>query len=162
MVTSIGLKLFNLSFFHLIFHAYFKALLFLTIGSILHTILDIQDIRFTGSLINFLPISYIFLLVGFISLMALPFTTGYYSKESIIMMSFNFYGFISQYIFIVTLLTGFITVLYSIKFINNIFFNITRLSIFLLNHLHFFSLHLILALFILGYLSIFIGYFLFK
>ena len=80
MITIIGLKYYNLAFFHLIFHAYFKALLFLTAGSIIHTIFDLQDLRLSGALYNFLPLSYIFSIIGFTSLSGLPFTTGFYSK----------------------------------------------------------------------------------
>lgn len=164
MVTCIGLKLYNLSFFHLIFHAYFKALLFLTVGSILHTILDIQDMRFTGGLFNLLPISYIILLFGLTSLIGLPFTTGYYSKEGIIMMSYNYSNHstldlvLSEYVFIVTLLTAFITILYSGKFIYHLFFNTTKLSLFIFKHLHFYSLHLTLSISILSLITLVIGY----
>ena len=169
MVTCIGIKLYNLSFFHLIFHAYFKALLFLTVGSILHTILDIQDIRITGSLINFIPISYIYLIFGLTSLIGLPFTTGYYSKESIIMTSYNtpfkdstIILWLSQYIYLLTILTAFITILYSYKFIYNLFFNNTKLSIFILKNLHFYSLHLIMGISLLSFITLFIGYIFFK
>lgn len=168
MITCIALKLTHLSFFHLIFHAYFKALLFLTIGSIIHTILDIQDIRFTGSLINYLPISYIFLLIGLTSLIGLPFTTGFYSKESLIMMAYNnnFHSildlFLNKYVFIITLLTALITIIYSYKLIYNLFLNTTKLSLFLFKHLHFYSLNLILSLSILSFITLFIGYILFE
>ena len=166
MVTCIGLKLNNLSYFHLIFHAYFKALLFLTAGSILHTILDIQDIRFTGGLSLFIPLSYIFLLIGLTSLMGMPFTTGYYSKESIIMMSFNnhfnsnsfLHLFLNEYIYIITLLTAFLTILYSLKLIYFLFFNTTKLSIFIFKHIHFFSLHLTLSLSFLSFITLIFGY----
>jgi NADH-ubiquinone oxidoreductase chain 5 len=168
MVTCLGLKLNNLSFYHLIFHAYFKALLFLTIGSIIHTILDIQDIRLTGGLFSFIPLSYIWLLYGFTSLMGVPFTTGYYSKESIIMMSLNYsYNsywdlFLSQYIFILTLITAFLTIFYSMKFIFHLYFNITRLSIFILSHIHFYSLYIIISLSILSLMTLIVGYILNK
>lgn len=89
MIIIIGLKYLNLSFFHLMMHAYFKALLFLTAGSIIHTILDIQDLRKMGSLIKFLPFSYFLTIIGFTSLTGFPFSTGFYSKEIIINSSFS-------------------------------------------------------------------------
>lgn len=162
MVCCIGVKLNNLSYYHLIFHAYFKALLFLTVGSILHIILDIQDLRKTGGLINFMPIIYILLLIGLTSLIGLPFTTGYYSKESIIMMSYNKLDILSHYIFIITLLTAFITIFYSYKFIYSLFINHTRLSIFILKNVHYYSLHLLISLSILSIFTIYIGYILIK
>src|SRR5690606_10215336 len=89
MFIAIALKYYNLSLYHLFTHAFFKALLFLTVGSIIHTILDIQDIRLSGGLIKFLPLSYLFILYSITSLIGLPFTTGFYSKESIIMSAYS-------------------------------------------------------------------------
>lgn len=158
MVTIIGLKYYNLSFFHLLFHAYFKALLFLTAGSIIHTILDIQDLRIMGGLINWIKISYIVLLIGLTSLTGFPFTTGFYSKEMIINQSFISYGLWSEFIYLITLLSALLTILYSLNFIIRIFIKTTRLSIFTLKNLHYFSLHLTISLTILTIITIFIGY----
>lgn len=166
MVTIIGLKFFTLSYFHLIYHAYFKALLFLTAGSIIHTFIDIQDSRSTGALIKFLPISYLIIIIGFTSLTGLPFTTGFYSKEMILNQSIyteiaenNFYQYIPDFIYICTILTAFITILYSLKYIIILFFNNTKLSLFQLSHfLHFYSLYLIISLTIISLITIFLGY----
>ena len=77
----------NLSFYHLINHAYFKALLFLTAGSIIHLVFDLQDMRKSGGLLYFIPLSYLTLLIGLLSLSGVPFTTGFYSKESLLNIS---------------------------------------------------------------------------
>ena len=104
---------FSLSFYHLINHAYFKALLFLTAGSIIHSIFDLQDFRKLGSLIYFLPISYSTILIGFISLTGIPFSTGFYSKESILNNEIYSYQFIGEFIYWICLLSAFFTIFYS-------------------------------------------------
>jgi NADH-ubiquinone oxidoreductase chain 5 len=65
-------------------HAFFKALLFLSAGAIIHSMLDQQDIRRMGYLIRFLPVSYFMILIGSLALMGIPFLTGFYSKDFLI------------------------------------------------------------------------------
>jgi len=69
---SIGLSQYNVSIFHLCNHAFFKALLFLGAGAVIHAMSDQQDIRRLGGLIKFLPFTYTAILIGSLSLMALP------------------------------------------------------------------------------------------
>lgn len=160
MITIIGLKYYNLSFFHLLFHAYFKALLFLTAGCIIHTVFDIQDFRKSGALINFIPICYIVIIIGIASLTGIPFTTGFYSKEAIINSSFSINNdLFSNYVYILTLLTALLTMIYSLKFILQIFIKTTNLSITNLKHLHFSSKLLSFALLSIAFITIFFGYF---
>ena len=159
MITIMGLKYYNLSFFHLVFHAYFKALLFLTAGSIIHTVMDVQDLRLSGTLLKFLPISYCVSIIGFTSLAGLPFTTGFYSKESIINSSYYSLGYLSQFIYLITIITAFLTIAYSYRFILTIYFDTTRLSLFILKHLHYYSLNLTFSLIFISILTIFLGFF---
>lgn len=84
MIVACGLSQYNLALFHLLNHAFFKALLFLAAGSIIHSLNDEQDMRKFGNLIYYLPISYIAVLVGSLSIMAFPFFTGFYSKDLIL------------------------------------------------------------------------------
>jgi NADH-ubiquinone oxidoreductase chain 5 len=160
MITIIGLKYYNLSFFHLLFHAYFKALLFLTAGCIIHTVFDIQDFRKSGSLLYFIPIAYIVILIGIASLAGIPFTTGFYSKESIINSSFSINNdLLSNYVYLLTLLTALLTMIYSLKFILTIFIKTTNLSITILKNLHFSSKLLNFSLLFISFITIFFGYF---
>lgn len=158
MITIIGLLYFNLSFFHMVFHAYFKSLLFLTAGSIIHSIHDIQDLRRMGGLLIFLPLSYLFIFIGLTSLSGVPFTTGFYSKESIINSSFGVDNYLGSYVHLLTLFTAFITMFYSLKLLNIVFLKTTNLSLFALKNIHYYSNHLILSLSILSFITIFIGY----
>jgi NADH-ubiquinone oxidoreductase chain 5 len=159
MIVIIGIKFNNLSFFHLIFHAYFKALLFLTAGAIIHTIFDLQDFRKTGGLINFLPFISITTFIGSFSLLGFPFTTGYYSKEQILNNSFICLSLLSHYSYIILFIGALITIFYSYRFYLMIFINNIKLSLFNLKYIHFYSIHLFISLFILSFFTIFIGFF---
>nr|YP_009048885.1 NADH dehydrogenase subunit 5 [Wildemania schizophylla]AID57255.1 NADH dehydrogenase subunit 5 [Wildemania schizophylla] len=84
MVFICGLSYYNVGMFHLVNHAFFKALLFLSAGSVIHALSNEQDMRRMGSLIKHLPITYSAMLIGSLSLMGFPFLTGFYSKDLII------------------------------------------------------------------------------
>jgi retron-type reverse transcriptase len=81
MVLAVGLSKYDVSLFHVINHAFFKALLFLSAGSVIHSMADQQDIRRLGGLINFLPFTYTIMLIGSLSLLATPWLSGFYSKD---------------------------------------------------------------------------------
>ena len=87
MVYACGLSLYNLSLFHLFNHAFFKALLFLSAGSIIHSLNNEQDFRKMGGLLKILPNTYISLLIGSLSLCGFPFLSGFFSKDLIIELS---------------------------------------------------------------------------
>ena len=158
MITILGLKYNNLSLFHLMFHAYFKALLFLTAGAIIHTIFDLQDFRKTGGLLNLLPLQNILSIIGLSSLIGLPFSTGFYSKESILNNSYTTLNLLAQYSYIILIISALLTIFYSYRFFYVIFLGETKLSLFIFKNIHFYSLHLLIPLFILALLTIFIGF----
>lgn len=87
MIFCCGLSNYNVSIFHLTNHAFFKALLFLCAGSIIHAINDEQDMRRMGSLVNFMPTTYALMIVGSLALIGIPFLTGFYSKDIILEIS---------------------------------------------------------------------------
>jgi len=91
MLLACGFGGFNNSFFHLYTHAFFKALLFLTAGYVIHAVTDDQDMRRMGSLVYFLPFCYLMILYGSILLMGFPMTSGFFSKESIILLFKQYY-----------------------------------------------------------------------
>jgi NADH-ubiquinone oxidoreductase chain 5 len=95
MIMICGFSFYDLSLFHLINHGFFKALLFLSAGSIIHAINDEQDMRKYGALKNLLPLIYIFIIIGSIALIGLPFLSGFYSKDLIIEVALfsNFLSF---------------------------------------------------------------------
>jgi len=84
MVFACGISSYSVTMFHLMNHAFFKALLFLSAGSIIHALNDEQDMRRMGALNRILPYTYTMTLIGSLSLTGFPFLTGYYSKDFIL------------------------------------------------------------------------------
>jgi NADH-ubiquinone oxidoreductase chain 5 len=92
MLFACGISNYSTGLFHLMNHAFFKALLFLSAGSIIHAIADEQDMRRYGGLIKSLPFSYTMVLIGSLSLMGFPFMTGFYSKDAILELAYGSYS----------------------------------------------------------------------
>lgn len=105
----------NLAFFHLLTHALFKALLFICAGYIIHCSQNCQDIRFIGSLINFIPVTFTYFIICNFSLCGLPFLSGFYSKDLIV--EFIIISYINLFIFIIYILSLGLTVVYSFRLI---------------------------------------------
>jgi NADH-ubiquinone oxidoreductase chain 5 len=84
MILICGLSSYNLGLFHLFNHAFFKALLFLSAGSIIHIMGNEQDIRKMGGLASLSPFIYINVTIASLALMGFPFLAGFYSKDLII------------------------------------------------------------------------------
>ncbi len=115
MFISIGLSSYTIALLHLINHAFYKGLLFLSAGMIIHSVSDLQDLRKYGSLINYLPITYSVMLIASLSLVAFPFLTGYYSKDFIIELSYGQYSYSGITIYFITTFGAILTCLYSVK-----------------------------------------------
>ena len=115
MVIAIGLSSYNLALFHLINHAFYKALLFLGAGAVIHAVADNQDFRKYGGLIYYLPLTYSVMLIASLSLVAIPFMTGYYSKDLIIESSFGKSNYSSIIIYFIASIGAMFTTLYSAK-----------------------------------------------
>src|SRR3978361_1916864 len=98
MVIAVGLSSYNVSLFHLINHAFYKALLFLGAGSVIHAVSDNQDLRKYGGLKIFLPLTYTVMLIASLSLIALPFMSGFYSKDFILESSYGQFFYSSKII----------------------------------------------------------------
>merc|ERR1711907_32865 len=92
MVFACGLSGYSVGVFHLANHAFFKALLFLSAGSVIHAVADEQDMRRMGGLIKLLPMTYSAFLIGSLALMGFPYTTGFYSKDVILEVAFAKYS----------------------------------------------------------------------
>jgi len=113
MFLACGLSAYNLAMFHLFIHAFFKALLFLCAGSVIHSIGDEQDIRKMGGLFNYLPVTYTGLCIGFFSLAGLPFTSGFFSKDTIIELAMTKRTLPGAYAYICASLGAWCTAFYS-------------------------------------------------
>jgi NADH-ubiquinone oxidoreductase chain 5 len=121
MIFSCGLSNYVTSIFHLTNHAFFKALLFLSAGSIIHSVFDEQDIRKMGGLFTFLPFTFIVVLIGSLALIGFPFLTGFYSKDLILEFAFSTYNFLGYFSYVFGSLGAFLTSFYSTRLIFLIF-----------------------------------------
>ena len=158
MVMAVGLSQYNVALMHVVNHAFFKALLFLGAGAVIHSFSDQQDVRRLGGLINFLPFTYTAMLVGTLSLLATPWLTGFYSKDLIIELAFGQYTFEGTYAFILGSLTAGLTAFYSFRLISLVFLtgpNGPKTSYL---HSHEATLPVIIPLFVLALFSIFFGF----
>jgi len=115
LMVACGLSQYNAALFHLVNHAFFKALLFLSAGAVIHALNDEQDLRKYGGLVTLLPFCYILMLIGSFSLMALPFLTGYYSKEVIILSSYAAYSISGHLAYWISTVAAAFTALYSVR-----------------------------------------------
>ena len=88
MVMIAGLAQYNISLFHLFNHAFFKALLFLSAGSIIHALSNEQDMRKMAGMSQRLPFLYVVITIASLALMGIPFLTGFYSKDLILEVAF--------------------------------------------------------------------------
>lgn len=163
MIFCCGLSSYTVSMFHLSNHAFFKALLFLCAGSVIHAVSDEQDIRKMGSLVNFLPLTYSLMLIGSLALAGFPFLTGFYSKDFILELSQVFrysninltYGSFACWLGNISV---FFTAFYSFRLIYLTFINNFNGYKIVLKKVHESSFLILFPLIILSLGSIFIGF----
>nr|AYQ18952.1 NADH dehydrogenase subunit 5 [Leiochrinini sp. 2 ACP-2013] len=110
----------KLAFFHLLTHALFKALLFMCAGNIIHNMLDYQDIRSMGGLVNFMPLTSVYFNISNLALCGLPFLSGFYSKDLIV--EFMSLSYMNIFIYIIFYLSLGLTVFYSFRLSYYVFF----------------------------------------
>jgi NADH-ubiquinone oxidoreductase chain 5 len=158
MVMAVGLSQYNVALMHVINHAFFKALLFLGAGAVIHSFTDQQDVRRLGGLINFLPFTYTAMLVGSLSLLATPWLTGFYSKDLIIELAYGQYSFSGTYAYILGSLTAGITAFYSFRLISLVFLTVPNGPKNSYLNSHEANLAVIVPLFVLALFSIFFGF----
>ena len=113
MFFATGIGAYHVAIFHLFTHAFFKALLFLGSGSVIHAFKDEQDIRKMGGVWNKLPFTWILMLIGTLALTGFPFLSGFYSKDAIIEFAYFKNTPIGYYVMSVGILTALLTGIYS-------------------------------------------------
>ena len=163
MIFSCGMSSYNVSLFHLSNHAFFKALLFLSAGSVIHAVSDEQDMRRMGSLIKFLPITYSVMLIGSLALTGFPFLTGFYSKDFIlelsqVLLNPNLNNISGAFACWLGNLSAFFTAFYSFRLIFLTFLNNTNTNRIVLSNVHESSKIMLFPLLVLGIGSILVGY----
>ena len=158
MVIAIGLSSYNLALFHLVNHAFYKALLFLGAGSVIHAVADNQDFRKYGGLREFLPLTYSVILIASLSLVAVPFMTGFYSKDFILESSYGQFYLSGTVVYFVATIGAMFTTLYSAKVLYLTFLTNPNGPLFSYKIAHEGDLFLTIPLIILSIFSIFFGY----
>jgi NADH-ubiquinone oxidoreductase chain 5 len=158
MVIAIGLSSYNIALFHLINHAFYKALLFLGAGAVIHSVADNQDFRKFGGLKPFLPLAYSVMLFASLSLVAFPFMTGFYSKDFILESAFGQFFMSSTIVYFIATLGAIFTTLYSVKVLYLTFLTNPNGSLTSYKHVDQGNIFINLPLIILAIFSIFFGY----
>lgn len=117
MVFSCGLSDYAVSVFHLANHAFFKALLFLGAGAVIHAVNDEQDMRKMGGLKNLIPFTYSAMTIGSLALIGFPFLAGFYSKDMILELSYGKFTSFSHFSYFLGTFGAFLTAFYSTRLV---------------------------------------------
>jgi NADH-ubiquinone oxidoreductase chain 5 len=158
MVIAVGLSSYNIALFHLVNHAFYKALLFLGAGAVIHAVADNQDFRRYGGLRQFLPLSYSVMLIASLSLVAFPYMTGFYSKDLILESAYGQFYFSGTVVYYIATIGAMFTTLYSVKVLYLTFLTNPNGPIINYKHAHEGDIYMSLPLIILAVFSIFFGY----
>ena len=158
MVIAIGLSSYGLALYHLVNHAFYKALLFLGAGAVIHAVADNQDFRRYGGLRPFLPLTYSVMLIASLSLVAFPFMTGFYSKDFILESAYGQYYFSGTVVYIIATIGAMFTTLYSVKVLYLTFLTNPNGPLINYKNAHEGDIFMSLPLMILAVFSIFFGF----
>lgn len=158
MVIAIGLSCYNIALFHLVNHAFYKALLFLGAGSVIHAVADNQDFRRYGGLRPFLPLTYSVMLIASLSLVAFPYMTGFYSKDLILESAYGKYDYSGTVVYIIATIGAMFTTLYSVKVLYLTFLTNPNGPLVNYKQAHEGDIFMSLPLMILAVFSIFFGF----
>jgi len=158
MVIAIGISSYNVALFHLMNHAFYKALLFLGAGAVIHAVSDNQDFRKYGGLKSLLPLTYSVMLIASLSLVAFPFMTGYYSKDFIIESAYGQYAFSGIAVYCISTIGAMFTTLYSVKVLYLTFLASPNGPVVNYKNAHEGDIFMSLPLIILAVFSVFFGY----
>jgi NADH-quinone oxidoreductase subunit L len=136
MFVALGVGAYSVGIFHLFTHAFFKALLFLGAGSVIHAVSNEQDMRRMGGLWKHIPFTYAMMIIGTIALTGFPYTAGYFSKDAVIEAAFAAGDGIARYAFWMTVLAAALTSFYSWRLIFLTFHGTPRASADVMSHVH--------------------------
>jgi len=159
MFFAAGVGAYNVAMFHLFTHAFFKALLFLGSGSVIHSFKGEQDIRNMGGVWKKMPYTWILMIIGTLALTGFPFFSGYYSKDAIIEFAYLKGNTVGYYAVAVGIFTALLTAIYSWRLIFKTFHGNYENKKLKIETIHESSYVMLLPLTILAFGSIFSGFF---
>lgn len=158
MVFACGISAYSLSVFHLMNHAFFKALLFLSAGSVIHSLSDEQDMRKMGGIIQLVPFTYAMVFIGSLSLIGFPFLTGFYSKDAILEFAHAYCSINANFAYWLGTISVSFTSYYSFRLLFLTFLGKNNSHKSALKNAHDAPFVLAIPLVFLAFGSIFIGY----
>ena len=158
MVFACGISNYSVGVFHLMNHAFFKALLFLSAGSVIHALSDEQDMRKMGGVVQLLPFTYAMMLIGSFSLAGFPFLTGFYSKDVILELAYAKYTISGNFAYWLGSICVLFTSYYSFRLLFLTFLSPTAAYKNSVAHTHDAPPIMALPLILLAFGSIFVGY----
>ena len=159
MFFAAGIGAYNVAIFHLFTHAFFKALLFLGAGSVIHSLNNEQDIRKMGGIWRKLPYSWGLMIVGTLALSGFPFFSGFYSKEAIIEFAYLKGNTLGYYVVAIGIFTALLTAIYSWRLIFKTFHGTYENKELKINSIHESPYVMLVPLIVLAIGSIFAGFF---
>src|SRR6056300_159322 len=115
MIFACGISQYAVGVFHLMNHAFFKALLFLSAGSVIHALGDEQDMRKMGGLVKLLPFTYSMMVLGSLALVGFPYLTGFYSKDVILEVAYAKYTLSGNFAYWLGTVSALLTSYYSFR-----------------------------------------------
>jgi NADH-quinone oxidoreductase subunit L len=158
MFFAAGVGAYQVAMFHLFTHAFFKALLFLGAGSVIHAMSDEQDIRRMGGIWSKVPVTYAVMWVGSLALAGIPFFAGYYSKDAILEAAFASHSLVGGYAFICGILAAFLTAFYSWRLLILTFHGEPRADHHTMEHVHESPIVMLAPLLLLAVGAVLAGY----
>ncbi|MBU0800931.1 MAG: NADH-quinone oxidoreductase subunit L [Alphaproteobacteria bacterium] len=136
MFFALGVSAYGAAIFHLMTHAFFKALLFLGAGSVIHAMSDEQDMRKMGGIWKMIPTTYVLMWIGSLALAGMPFFAGYYSKDIILEAAWADHSWFGTYAFWMGIAAAFMTAFYSWRMILMTFHGKPRADEKVMAHVH--------------------------
>lgn len=158
MAFACGLSNYSVGIFHLMNHGFFKALLFMSAGAVIHAISDEQDLRRMGGLVQLIPFTYCMMLIGSLALMGFPFLTGFYSKDVIIEVAYAKYSVSGHFAHWFGCMSAFFTAFYSFRLVYLAFLARPNGQKTVIGGAHEVPLSMGIPLIVLSFGSIFWGY----
>ncbi|AIL13056.1 NADH:ubiquinone oxidoreductase subunit L [Candidatus Paracaedimonas acanthamoebae] len=158
MFMAIGLSAYNGALFHLVTHAFFKALLFLGAGAVIHALSDEQDMRYMGGLWRSIPVTYTVMIIGSLALCGIPFFAGYFSKDYILEVALLNASWVGQVTYFFGISAAILTAFYSWRLLFLTFHGQSRANELVMSHIHEPGYSMLLPLLVLVFGSIFGGY----
>ncbi|MBX6368529.1 MAG: NADH-quinone oxidoreductase subunit L [Rhodospirillales bacterium] len=157
MFFAAGVSAYGAAMFHLMTHAFFKALLFLGSGSVIHAMSGEQDMRKMGGLWRLIPITYGLMWIGSLALAGIPIFAGYYSKDMILESAWAAHSGVGQYAFWLGIFAAFLTAFYSWRLLFLTFHGEPRADHETMHHVHESPKVMLIPLYVLAFGAVFAG-----